>query len=102
MDASTAVASVLANEAHYRSARLLIADLGGRKARFIAPPLFESEADSVIRRSVHVGTITAETGTAAQTLLDAFPVEIVQDHGVRLLARQIAERLNLVRVYDAT
>lgn len=102
MDASTAAASVLADGPHHESARLLIAGLSARHIRFIAPPLFESEADSVIRRRVHIGTLASETGTAAQALMDAFPVEIIQDPGGRLLARQLAERHNLVRVYDAT
>jgi predicted nucleic acid-binding protein len=68
----------------------------------VAPPLFESEADSVIRRYLYQGLLDQDAGKAAQDLLDALPVTIVQDTRVRKRARQIAETFNQDRVYDAT
>jgi predicted nucleic acid-binding protein len=68
----------------------------------LAPPLYESEADSVVRRRVYDGTMTPAAGKAAQTLLNALPVIIVYDPSVRVRAQEIAEHFNQERVYDAT
>ncbi len=63
---------------------------------------FESETDSILRRRVHLGTLTPEAAADALQVLDALQVEIIYDSGTRALARAIGERLNQVRVYDAT
>lgn len=68
----------------------------------IAPPLYESETDSAIRRRVRRGDLTLAAAAAAQGLLDELPVDIVQDRNVRVRARQIAAQFNQERVYDAT
>ena len=68
----------------------------------VAPPLFESEADSVRRRYIYQGLLDEDAGKAAQDLLGALPITIVGDVRVRDRARQIAESFNQDRVYDAT
>jgi predicted nucleic acid-binding protein len=68
----------------------------------IAPPLFESEVDSAVRRRVRRGEFTVAAAAAAQGLLDELPVDIVQDRNVRPRARQIASQFNQNQVYDAT
>lgn len=102
LDASGAAAFAIADESHHLRAQGLIATLARQKARLIAPPLFESEVDSILRRRVHMGKMTAEAATAALSLIDALQVEIIQDARVRPRARALAEQLNQVRVYDAT
>ncbi|MDQ2688258.1 MAG: type II toxin-antitoxin system VapC family toxin [Armatimonadota bacterium] len=102
LDASAAIAFALETEASHRHAVRLIADLDAQCVRLIAPPLFESEADSTIRRLVYSKSLDIQAGADAQVILNSLPMEIVYDAEVRPLARQIAERFNLVRVYDAT
>lgn len=102
IDASVALAFVLDGEPHQPAVRQLLADLVAAGVRIISPPLFESEADSTIRRGVHQGHVTAERASELQAILDALPVQIVYEPAVRARARQIAEQFNQVRVYDST
>jgi predicted nucleic acid-binding protein len=51
---------------------------------------------------VFLRRITPTAGANAQSILDGLRVHIIQDERVRRRAREIAERLNLPRVYDAT
>ncbi len=102
LDASGAAAFALPDEKHHARAQRLIADLAQENARLIAPPLFESEADSIIRRRVYLETLTQPAGAAALALMDALQIEIVYDPATRLRAREIAAQNNQVRVYDST
>jgi predicted nucleic acid-binding protein len=102
MDASGAAAFALPTEKAHAGARQLVADLAAQNARLIAPPLFESEADSIIRRMVYMSTLTPQAGQAVQKVMDALRVEIIHDPATRGRARIIAEQLNQVRVYDST
>jgi predicted nucleic acid-binding protein len=102
LDASGAAAFALPDEKHHVRARRLIADLAKQNARLIAPPLFESEADSIIRRRVFLATLTASAGAKALALMDALQVEVMYDPATRLRAREIAAQNNQVRVYDST
>lgn len=102
LDASGAAAFALPDEKHHARAQRLIADLAQQNARLIAPPLFESEADSIIRRRAYLGTLTPPAGAAALALMDALQVEIVYDPATRPRAREIAAQNNQVRVYDST
>ncbi len=102
LDASGAAAFALPDEEHYDAAGQCIAALQAQGARFIAPPLWESETDSILRRRVYLGTLTPEAAAAAHRVLDALQIEIIYDAGTRALARSIGEQLNQVRVYDAT
>lgn len=102
IDANLAVRFAVKGEPYSRKARRFIADCAKTGRVLIAPPLYESEADSVVRRRVYNGTMTPAAGKATQRLLDALPVIIVYDPGVRARAREIAEKFNQERVYDAT
>ncbi len=102
LDASGAAAFALPDEKHHARAQRLIADLAHENARLIAPPLFESEADSIIRRRVYLETLTLPAGAAALALMDALQVEIIYEPATRLRAREMAAQNNQVRVYDAT
>jgi predicted nucleic acid-binding protein len=102
IDASLAINFVIPAQPYHSQAVALLRSWGAEKAFLVAPPLFESEADSVMRRYVSQGLLGGDAGKAAQELLDALPVAIVQDARVRGRARQIAEAFNQDRVYDAT
>lgn len=102
LDASGVAAFAFIDEPYHAQAQQLITSLAQQQARLIAPPLFESEIDSILRRRVYLGSLTIAAATAALQLIDALQVEIIQDVRVRSRARQIAEQLNQVRVYDST
>ncbi len=102
IDASLAINFVIPVQPYHGQTVALFHSWAGDQATLVAPPLFESEADSVIRRYVYQGLLDRDAGKAAQGLLDALPVSIVQDIRVRERARQIAEAFNQDRVYDAT
>ena len=102
MDASGAAAFALPDEKHFDAAGLCIEALAQQNARLIAPPLFEYEIDSILRRRVHLGTLTSAEAATALRIVDALEVEIVYDVATRVLARTIAEQLKQPRVYDAT
>ena len=102
IDASLAINFVIPTQPYHAQTVALIRSWAGEQVTLVAPPLFESEADSVIRRYVYQGLLDGNAGKAAQELLDALPVSIVQDTKVRERARQIAEAFNQDRVYDAT
>ncbi len=102
LDASGAANLALLDEKHHTAARACIAALAQQDAHFIAPPLFESEFDGILRRRVFLGTLTTQAATAAQRVVDALQIEIIYDPATRVLARSIGETLNRMRVYDAT
>jgi predicted nucleic acid-binding protein len=101
-DASVAVAFAPPDEKYCVAAEVCVAALRAQKVRLIAPPLFESELDSILRRRVYLDTLTPQAAAAALRVSNALQVEIIYDPETRALARAIAERLNQVRVYDAT
>ncbi len=102
VDASLAAAFALPAEARHDKARALIAALAKQNARLVAPPIFESEADSIIRRHVFLKTLDESAGAAALAVMDALQVEIVYDPATRLRAREMARETNQIRVYDST
>ncbi len=102
LDASGAAAFALPDEKHYAVAGACLAALQAKNARLIAPPLFESELDGILRRRVYLGTLTPQAAIAALQVIDALQIEIIYDAGTRARARAIAEQLNQMRVYDAT
>jgi len=102
IDASLAINFIIPAQPYHAQANALLRSWAAEQASLVAPPLFESEADSVIRRYLYQGLLDQDAGKAAQDLLDALPVTIVQDTRVRKRARQIAETFKQDRVYDAT
>jgi predicted nucleic acid-binding protein len=102
IDASVAVKLVLKGEPFRSLARRLIQDPARQGIDLIAPPIFTCEIDSVIRRRVHEGKLSAEKAAAAYAALDGAPVQIRDHAGLRKRAREIAERFDQRSVYDAT
>ncbi len=102
LDASGAAAFALIDEKHHKAARTCLATLGAQGAAFIAPPLFESEVDSILRRRVFLKTLSPDAAAAALAVIEALQVAIIYAAATRPLARAIGEALNQMRVYDAT
>lgn len=102
LDASTAAAFVLSDEDLHAAADACLAALQSQNVQLIAPPLFESEFDGILRRRVYTGKSTPQAAAAALHVVDGLQIEIVYDPATRVLARSIGERLNRMRVYDAT
>ena len=102
VDASVAVKWVLKNETLRSEAFTLLRKAQADSVRFIAPPLFASEVDSVVRKRVFAGIMGAGEAKKAYICLDAAPVQIIDMPGVRRKAREIAEQFRQPYVYDAT
>jgi predicted nucleic acid-binding protein len=102
IDASVAVKWVMQGESHRRQARKLLRESTTAGIRLIAPPLFESETESVIQEEVFLRHISVADADRALLDLDRTGVQIIHDPRVKEHARQIARRFNQRRVYDAT
>lgn len=102
VDASIAVKWAVKGEPFREKARAFLHNAGANGIRLIAPPIFVTEVDSVIRRRTFDGLMTGEEALKAYAILDNAPVEIVDMPGLRQLARRIAEQFNQRFVYDAT
>lgn len=102
VDASVVVKLVLKGESHRVKARRLLRDCLVNNVTLIAPPLFASEVDTVIRKRVYEGTLSLANAKKAFAGLDKVPVQMVGHPDLRQRAREIAEQFNLRTVYDAT
>src|SRR5580692_9358320 len=94
VDANVAIKWVIASETDRRNALALLQDSIRTGIMLIAPSLFPIEVDSIIRKRVHNGSLTAEEGVHAYEQLDAIPVQIVEEPALRHRAREIAEQFN--------
>lgn len=101
VDASVAIKWVIATETDRERALALLQDSVHAGITLIAPPLFPVEVDSIIRKRVHNGSLTAEEGVQAYARLEAIPVQIVDEPGLRQRSREIAEQFNQRHVYDS-
>jgi len=102
IDASVIVKLPLKGEPHRVATRRLMRESTAAGIELIAPPLFESEVDTVIRKRVVAGKLSLKDAHKAYGILDRAPVQIVTHPNLRQRARDIAERFNLPTVYDAT
>ncbi len=102
IDASVAVKLVLKGESYRIKARQLLWDCIVNNVTLIAPPLFESEVDTAIRKRVYEGKLSLANGNKAFAGLDKVPVKLLTHPNMRQRAREIAEQFNLRMVYDAT
>lgn len=102
IDASVIVKLTLKGESHRVTSRRLVRESTAGGIELIAPPLFESEVDTVIRKRVVAGKLSLEDAHKAYSILDRAPVHIVTYPDLRQRARDITERFNLPTVYDAT
>lgn len=102
IDASVAVKLVLKGEPHRAKARCLLRDCIANNILLVAPPLFESETDTVLRKRVQDGKLSSTNAKKAFVGLDKVTVQICWDPHLRRRAREIAEQFHLRAVYDAT
>ena len=102
IDASVAVKLVLKGESYRVRARRLLRDCIVNNVTLIAPPLFESETDTAIRKRVHNGKLSLTDAKKAFAGLDRVTVQIITQPNLRRRAREIAEQFNQRTVYDAT
>jgi len=102
IDASVIIKLALKGEPYRVTARRLVRESVADGIELIAPPLFESEVDTVIRKRVMAGKLTHNDARKAYSILDLAPVQIVTHPNLRQRARDIAEQFNLPTVYDAT
>ena len=102
IDASVIVKLALKGEPHRVTSRRLVRESTAAGIELIAPPLFESEVDTVICKRVVAGKLSLKDAHKAYSVLDRAPVQIVTHPYLRQRARDIAERFNLPTVYDAT
>ena len=102
IDASVAVKWVMRGESHRRQARKLLRESHAAGITLIAPPLFESETESVIQEEVYFGNVSVADADQAIRALNRAGVQIIHDPRVKECAREIARRFNQRRVYDAT
>lgn len=102
VDANVIVKPALKGEAHRAKARRFIKDCGATGTTMIAPPVFESELDSIIRKRVFQGQLTLAEAHLVYSVLDGTPVRPVTHPNMRRRAREIAEQFNQKYVYDST
>ena len=102
IDASLAVKWVMKGESHRQQARKLLRESLDSGIRLIAPPLFESETESVIQEEVFFGHVSVADADRALHALKLACIQITYDSRIKERARQIARRFNQRRVYDAT
>ena len=102
IDASVMVKLVLKAEPHRIMARRLLRDCLINKVVLIAPPLFENEIDTAIRKRVHDGKLNLSDARKALAGLDRVAVQIITHPSLRRRTREIAEQFNQRTVYDAT
>src|SRR5437879_4612322 len=102
IDASPAAKIILRNERLRGHARQLFADACASGGELIAPPIFVSEIDSIIRRREFNGGFTSSEANIAFRKVDEMAVTILALPGMRTRAREIAREFNQERVYDST
>jgi predicted nucleic acid-binding protein len=106
MDASLAIDVLLGEPARQARAIRFLSVCMARGVALIVPPTFPSEADTAVRRNVKRSQLTPAQMAATFAALDKLPLDIALDatelNIVRQRARQIAEELALMPVYDAT
>ncbi len=101
-DASVVVKLVLKGESHRITARRLGRESIAAGIDLIAPPIFTTEVDSVIRKRVHDGRLNQADAQRAYAVLDRAPVQVTVHPSLRQRAREIAEQFNQRTVYDAS
>jgi len=101
IDASVVVKLVLKGEPYRVTARRLLRDCIVNNVALIAPPFYEVEADTAIRKRVHDGKLSLTDAKKAFAGLDKVAVQLSTHPRLRQRARDIAEQFNLRTVYDA-
>lgn len=102
VDASAFVKLVLQHETYSSRMQQLFKDCRAFGVIMIAPPVFESELDSIITRRVFEGRLSRKHAEVVLLRLNALPVETVWSTTIRSRARDIALTFRQSRVYDAS
>ena len=106
VDASLAIDAIAGEATRKARALRLIRICNARGVEMIVPPTFPSEADTAVRRMIARGQMPAAEMPFAFGALDVLPLDMAQGatelEAVRQRARQIAQELALVPVYDST
>ena len=106
MDASLAIDVILGEPARQARAIRFLGICNARGVALIVPPTFPSEADTAVRRNVKRSQLTPAQMAATFAALDSLPLDMALDaielETVRRRARQIADELALMPVYDST
>jgi predicted nucleic acid-binding protein len=102
VDANLIVKLALSGEAYRAKARKFVKDCGSRGTVMIAPPVFESELDSIISKRVFQRKLTRAEAQLAYGVLDGVPIQSMTHPNLRKRAREIAEQFNQKHVYDST
>ena len=87
---------------YFAQARAFVAHCVAVKDDMVAPPLWESETDSGVRRAVVNRQITPTAAQTAQRWIDAAPVAVLYEAATRRAARTLTDAIQQPRVYDAT
>ena len=101
VDASVVVKLLFKGETHRVTARRLVKDCLDNHVTMIAPPFFESEVDTAVRKRVFAGRLTPADGKQAFKYLDQFSVQVISSKPIRQRAREIAEEFSQRTVYDS-
>jgi len=101
VDASVAVKWVFRGEPYRAKAASLLRDCLVNNVALVAPPFFESEVDSAVRKRVHKGQLTAAEAQRAFAGLDKVKVGTASHPKLRQRAREIAGQFNQRSVYDS-
>ncbi len=101
IDANVLLNFALKKHPYHLQAQQFITDALRDGVHLMSPALWESEADSGIRRMASIGVLTSDAAATAQTLLDAMPVNVVYEPAARVAARQLVDHIKQTKVYDA-
>jgi predicted nucleic acid-binding protein len=102
VDANIAIKWFIKGEFMRHKALKLFSESVTNGITLIAPPLFESETDSIIQTRIFENRVTWDIADKTYKLLDNAPVAIVTHPLMRQRSREIAKQFNQRKVYDAT
>jgi predicted nucleic acid-binding protein len=102
IDASVAIKWVINDEPFCAEACALLRNAELIGIQLIAPPIFTSEVDSIVRKHVFYSRMSSSEAHKAYSIFDLIPVKIMDSFSIRQLAREIAEKFNQRSVYDST
>jgi predicted nucleic acid-binding protein len=102
IDANIAINVAVSTHPYHEQALRLTQYWLANGNELLAPPMFESEVDSIVRLNTTRGFWTVEAGRDIFRIVDSLPVTITHDSRVRLIARSIAESFDERHVYDST
>jgi predicted nucleic acid-binding protein len=101
VDANIVINFLIAGPFHGQ-ATMLLKRWNQTRTRLIVPALFHYEVVSALRRAVHLKQTDREEGEDAYQRFLRIPVSRQHNNRVLDLSREMAERFNSSRIYDAS